>query len=31
MTLRVYKMLLAIGDKVSCSKIEFKVQIGAYQ
>lgn len=26
----VYKKLLAIGDKVSCSKIEFKVQIGAY-
>ncbi len=27
----VYKMLLAIGDKVSCSKIQFKVQIGAYR
>jgi len=27
----VYKMLLAIGDKVSCSKIEFKVQIAAYR
>lgn len=27
----VYKMLLAIGDKVGCSKIQFKVQIGAYR
>jgi len=27
----VYKMLLAIGDKVACSKIEFKVQIAAYR
>lgn len=27
----VYKMLLAIGNKISCSNIQFKVQIAAYR
>lgn len=28
---QVYSLLMAIADKISCSKMQFKVQIGAYR
>ncbi len=28
---KVYELLMAIADKISCSKMQFKVQIGAYR